>query len=73
MATWRIFEVGSGGFIFARHYRKEWAENCMMQLMVVDLDAWWAHIASLDLAGKFMRRRRSRRRCFDPGDFASRT
>ena len=25
----------------------------MMHLMVDDLDAWWAHIVSLDLAGKF--------------------
>ena len=48
-----IFEVGSGGFILQRHYRKEWAENCMMHLMVDDLDAWWAHIVTLDLAGRF--------------------
>ena len=48
-----IFEVGSGGFILQRHYRKEWAENCMMHLMVDDLDAWWAHIASLDLVARF--------------------
>jgi uncharacterized glyoxalase superfamily protein PhnB len=25
----------------------------MMQLMVDDLDAWWAHIEGLDLPGKF--------------------
>jgi uncharacterized glyoxalase superfamily protein PhnB len=25
----------------------------MMQLMVDDLDAWWAHIESLDLAKQF--------------------
>jgi uncharacterized glyoxalase superfamily protein PhnB len=25
----------------------------MMQLMVDDLDAWWAHIDALDLPGKF--------------------
>jgi hypothetical protein len=25
----------------------------MMQLMVDDLDAWWAHIESLDLARSF--------------------
>ena len=48
-----IFEVGSGGFILQRHFDKGWAENCMLQLMVDDLDAWWAHIASLELAGKF--------------------
>ena len=44
-----IFEVGSCGFILQRHYHKQWAENCMMQLMVDDLDAWWANIQALDL------------------------
>lgn len=48
-----IFHAGSGGFILQRHFDKAWAENCMMQLMVDDLDAWWAHIESLDLAGRF--------------------
>lgn len=48
-----IFNAGSGGFILQRYYQKDWAENFMMQLMVDDLDAWWAHISALDLPGKF--------------------
>lgn len=48
-----IFRAGSGGFILQRLYHKEWAEHCMMQLMVDDLDAWWTHIISLDLPGRF--------------------
>jgi len=48
-----IFNAGSGGFILQRYYQKDWAENFMMQLMVDDLDAWWSHIASLDLPGQF--------------------
>ena len=48
-----IFKVGSGGFVLQRHYQKDWAENFMMQLMVDDLDAWWAHINTLDLMGRF--------------------
>jgi hypothetical protein len=48
-----IFNAGSGGFILTRRYDHEWAENCMMQLMVDDLDAWWAHIESLDLPSEF--------------------
>ncbi len=48
-----IFNAGSGGFILQRGYAKEWAENCMMQLIVDDLDAWWAHIQALDLPGQF--------------------
>ena len=48
-----IFNAGSGGFVLQRYYQKEWAENFMMQLMVDDLDAWWAYINTLDLPGKF--------------------
>ncbi|TWT85778.1 Glyoxalase-like domain protein [Posidoniimonas polymericola] len=48
-----IFAAGSGGFILQRHYQQQWAENTMMQLMVDDLNAWWAWIVSLDLPGRF--------------------
>lgn len=48
-----IFNAGSGGFILQRHFHEEWAGNCVMQLMVDDLDAWWNHIESLDLVGRF--------------------
>lgn len=48
-----IFNAGSGGFILQRYYQQQWAENTMLQLLVDDLDAWWAHIVSLDLAGTF--------------------
>jgi predicted enzyme related to lactoylglutathione lyase len=48
-----IFEIGSSGFILQRHYQQQWAENCMLQLMVDDLDAWWAYIAGLDLVARF--------------------
>ena len=48
-----IFAVGSTSFILQRGYEKSWAENTMMQLMVDDLDAWWARIVALDLAKTF--------------------
>jgi catechol 2,3-dioxygenase-like lactoylglutathione lyase family enzyme len=48
-----IFNAGSGGFILQRYYQKDWAENSMLQFMVDDLDAWWAHIDALDLPAKF--------------------
>ena len=48
-----IFNAASGGFILQRFYHKTWAENFMMQLMVDDLDAWWAHIEALNLPAKF--------------------
>jgi uncharacterized glyoxalase superfamily protein PhnB len=48
-----IFNAGSGGFVLQRFYSKELAESFMMQLMVDDLDGWWAHIERLDLPSKF--------------------
>jgi len=44
---------GAGGFILQDVWVEAWAHNFMMQLMVPDLDAWWTHIESLDLAGRF--------------------
>jgi uncharacterized glyoxalase superfamily protein PhnB len=49
-----IFETGAGtGFILQDYFAQGWAENCMMQLMVDDLDRWWAHVQALDLQGGF--------------------
>jgi len=45
-----VFRVGTGRFILSAF---ETAENFMMQLMVDDLDAWWAHIKTLDLETEF--------------------
>jgi hypothetical protein len=36
-----VFSIGAGGFIMTRF---DPAESFMMQLMVDDLDAWWARI-----------------------------
>jgi hypothetical protein len=47
------FASDSGEFLLQNYYAQGWAENFMMQLMVADLDAWWAHIQSLDLPGQF--------------------
>ena len=49
-----VFNVGGAGFILQRFYRKEWAENAMMQLSVEDLDAWWAHVDALE-SGRSLR------------------
>lgn len=48
-----IFRIGATSFILQNYFEKESAGNYMMQLVVDDLDAWWAHIAALDLPGKF--------------------
>jgi uncharacterized glyoxalase superfamily protein PhnB len=48
-----IFRIGASAFILQPYERAEEAGDFMMQLMVDDLDAWWAHIEALDLAGRF--------------------
>ena len=45
-----IFRIGASSFLLTR---LDHAENCMMQLMVDDLDAWWARIEALHLATEF--------------------
>ena len=51
----KLAHVGFGNFTFLLqdYFVKEWAENFMMHLMVDELDVWWDHIVSLDLAVKF--------------------
>ena len=48
-----IFAIGASEFILQRFYNKEFADNCMLQISVDDLDGWWAHIESLNLPAKF--------------------
>ena len=48
-----IFRIGRGEFLLQRFFHEDWAGNFMMQLMVDDLDAWWDHLLSLDLPGRF--------------------
>lgn len=48
-----IYRIGATSFLLQNRWVAGWAENCMMQLMVDDLDAWWQRIAALDLPAKF--------------------
>lgn len=48
-----IFSIGSSSFVLQNYYNKDWAENFMMQLMVDDVEAWWKHVASLELDRQF--------------------
>ena len=45
-----IFRIGPSSFLLIRF---DHAEHFMMQLMVDDLDAWWARIAALNLKSEF--------------------
>jgi len=48
-----IFAIGATSFILHRPLEEELDNNWMMQLMVDDLDGWWAHIEKLDLPARF--------------------
>lgn len=45
--------LGPHSFLLQDYYVAEWAGNSMMHVLVDDLDAWWAHIDSLDLPARF--------------------
>lgn len=45
--------LGPHAFLLQGRHVKEWAENSMMHVLVNDLDAWYRHIRSLDLSGRF--------------------
>jgi hypothetical protein len=48
-----IFEIGHTSFILQNYFNQHWAENCMMQLMVDDVNAWWERLNALDLPSNF--------------------
>jgi hypothetical protein len=47
------FRTGDGSFVLTRLSMPQWDGAFAMACMVDDLDAWWAHIESLDLPGAF--------------------
>jgi hypothetical protein len=44
---------GAHAFLLQGYYVKEWAENTVMHVLVNEVDSWWRHINSLDLANRF--------------------
>jgi catechol 2,3-dioxygenase-like lactoylglutathione lyase family enzyme len=45
--------LGAHSFLLQNYYVADWAGNFMMHLLVDDLDAWWSHIAHLDLRARY--------------------
>ncbi|MGQ5521839.1 hypothetical protein ACUHMQ_01110 [Chitinimonas sp. PSY-7] len=41
--------LGSVAFLLQNLYHKQWAENCVMHLLVEDADTWWQHITISNL------------------------
>lgn len=45
--------LGAHSFLLQDYYVEAWAGNFMMHVLVDGLDAWWSHIAALDLASRY--------------------
>ncbi|HZH28945.1 MAG TPA: VOC family protein [Azospirillaceae bacterium] len=45
--------IGQFSFLLQDYYAEQWAGNFVMHMLVDDLNAWWAHIAALDLAARY--------------------
>ncbi len=45
--------LGSHSFLLQDFYVEVWAENFVMHMLVDDLDAWWAHLTSLNIASRY--------------------
>jgi hypothetical protein len=48
-----MLKTESFSFILQKYYVKEWAENCMLQMLVRDVDAWWSQIEPETLTTRF--------------------
>ena len=44
---------GTSSFLLQRFYSKEHADNFMMHLLVENVDAWWGHVETQGLIGKY--------------------
>jgi hypothetical protein len=45
--------IGTHSFLLQNFFVEEWASNFMMHVLMTNLDAWWKHIAALDLPGRY--------------------
>ena len=45
--------LGEHAFLLQGAYVKEWADNTVMHVLVEDVQGWWRHIDSLNLADQF--------------------
>ena len=48
-----VLKLGSFSFILQKFYVKEFAETCMVQLLVRDVGAWWQGVDPDRLTGEF--------------------
>jgi uncharacterized glyoxalase superfamily protein PhnB len=48
-----MLKLESFSFILQNYYHKDWAENCMVQLLVRNADQWWQRIDAPSLIRDF--------------------
>ena len=48
-----LFRLGRFTFFLQDYFVKDFAENLMMDLRVVDADAFWSHLENLNLSQRF--------------------
>jgi len=48
-----ILKMGAFSFIQQNYYQQQFAENCMIQLLVRDADAWWRRVDAEALVADF--------------------
>ena len=46
-------QYGQASFLLQNFYQKAHADNFMMHMLVEDVDAWWQHVHSCELAQKY--------------------
>ena len=51
--TIAILKLESFSVILQSHYVKDFADNCMVQLLVHDVDDWWRRVDADDLVARF--------------------
>ncbi len=48
-----LLQLGGSQFYLQKAYVKDWAENCMLFLLVPDLETCWAELQALDLVNRY--------------------
>jgi hypothetical protein len=55
LITDRLVEMrlGAYSFLLQNYYVEQWANNCVVYMLVSDVRLWWDHICALDLPSRY--------------------
>jgi hypothetical protein len=45
--------LGAHSFLLQNYFVDAWAANCMMHVLMTNLEGWWERVASLDLPSRY--------------------